>query len=178
MEQVELYCQDMCCGEATLRANGERTEICARMCDPGDGLYRAVLEGERGELALGVMEPCSGQLLLRRRPERAEIERVGRVRRVRAVRAFVFGAKQVWNSTQIPLELFRDSFYRNRLEHLSHAWWKRENGDLVLALELREGMPFPLESLFCFARVERVEDTLCAVFVFDEQEMPICRGKL
>ena len=55
MERLKLYCQDVCRGEITLRSEGGRTEIRASMEDPGDGLYRAVLRGESGELMLGVL---------------------------------------------------------------------------------------------------------------------------
>lgn len=55
MERLPLYCQDQRRGEVTLSLwgpNGARTEIRTSMDDPGDGLYRAFLLGERGELAL------------------------------------------------------------------------------------------------------------------------------
>lgn len=175
MERVAVYCREACCGEAKLRADGARVEISVAMRDPGDGLYRAVLEGDRGELALGVLEPQGGELLLRRRPERNTVACVGRVRCVRAVCSYLFGQKQVWNRTEEPPELFRDDFIRRGLERCSHAWWRREQGELVVALPLKKDEPFPLVSLFCFACVQRVEDTLCAVYRFDERDMPVCR---
>ncbi len=176
MEQVELYCQGVRCGEATLRDAGERVEICAQMEDPGDGLYRALLEGERGQLSLGVMEPKAGMLVLRRRPERCEIARIGPVQCVRAGCAFSFRKKRVWNMTQEPSELFRDEFLRSRLAP-QRAWWRREQGKLTVALPLRTDAAFPLEALFCLARVERVENELCVTYVFDEQEIPVNREK-
>ncbi|MBR3704070.1 MAG: hypothetical protein IKM11_01065 [Oscillospiraceae bacterium] len=175
MEQVAVYCRGVRCGDAVLRADGARAEICVRMRDPGDGLYRAVLEGERGELPLGVLEPQNGELLLRRRPARRELERMGTVRCVRAVCSFLFDEKQVWNETDDPSQLLRSADYRCRLTRCSRAWWRRGQGSLMLALPLREDTPFPLESLFCFARVEHVEDTLCAVYAFDEREMPLLK---
>ena len=176
VKQVELYCQGARGGEATLRADGTRVEICARMRDPGDGLYRAVLEGERFELPLGVMESKDGELVLRRRPERSEIERMGMVRRVRVARSFAFGEKRIWQRTEEPSQLFRDDFWRQRLKNQPYAWWRRERNVLALALPLKEDAPFPLEVLFCFARVERVENELCVVYTFDENEMPLCKA--
>ena len=55
MERVKLRCREACLGEITLRDLGGRTEVRASMEDPGDGLYRAALRGERGELMLGVL---------------------------------------------------------------------------------------------------------------------------
>ena len=176
MKQVELYCQDARGGEATLRVDGVRVEIYARMRDPGDGLYRAVLEGECSELPLGVMEARDGELVLRRRPERGEIERMGRVRRIRVARSFAFGEKSIWTRTEEPSSLFGDDFWRHRLKNQSYAWWRRERSALVLAMPLKENAPFPLETLFCFARVERVEHEVCVVFNFDENEVPFSQA--
>ena len=49
MERVKLRCREACLGEITLRDQGGRTEVRASMEDPGDGLYRAALRGERGD---------------------------------------------------------------------------------------------------------------------------------
>ena len=176
MERVEVYCRGNCCGEAAMRDDGARVEICVQIDDPGDGLYRAVLEGERGLLSLGVMEPANGHLTLRRRPERCEVDRIGAVRCVRVGCAFAFGQKKTWNETNEPSSLLRGEFLRSRLTP-QRAWWRRGSDGLTLALPLRGDAPFPLETLFCFARVERVEGELCAVYCFDADENPIAQRK-
>lgn len=173
MEKLKLYCRGKCCGEVTLREDGVRVEICAAMEDPGDGLYRAVLAGERGELSLGVMEPKEGKLVVRRRPERCETAKLGALKCVQAQCAYQFRRKPVWTLTERPAELFRDEFLRSRLEPVRGAWWRRTEGRLVLALPLRIGEAFPLEAFFCFARVERVEQEVCVVYAFDERELPL-----
>ena len=50
------------------------------------------------------------------------------------------------------------------------AWWRKEGGLLYLALPLAEDRPFPLETLFCLARLETVAGCLCAVYAFREGE--------
>ena len=77
MERVELYCQERPRGEITLDPRGSRTRVRASMDDPGDGLYRAALLGERGELLLGVLEPAEGRLVLRRELYSRDIARLG-----------------------------------------------------------------------------------------------------
>ena len=176
MGAVEVYCRGKCCGSATLKDDGARVEICVQMEDPGDGLYRAVLEGKRGQLPLGVMESVDGQLTLRRRPERCEVERIGPVRCVLAGCAFAFGQKRAWNETHEPAQLLRSEFFRSRLTP-RRAWWRRERGNLTLALPMRGDAPFPLETLFCFACVERVENELCITYRFDADENPVSREK-
>lgn len=173
MNQIPLYCRGKSCGAATLRESEGRLEICGDMPDPGDGLYRAVLVGERGELSLGVMEPKDGALVLRRKPALCDIARIGAVKCVRTGCSFSFHKKSPWNQTSCPAELFRDSFLRDRLTMQSCGWWRRGQNRLTLALPLRSDAPFPLEALFCFARAEQVEGELCAVFAFDENETPI-----
>ena len=176
MERVDVYCCGKCCGEAIMKEDGVRVEICTQIDDPGDGLYRAILEGERGQLSLGVMEPENGRLTLRRRPEWCEVERLGMVRCVRVGCAFAFGQKKVWNETNEPSSLLRSEFLRSRLSS-QRAWWRRGNDGFTLALPLRSDAPFPLETLFCFACVERVEGELCVVYRFDADENPVVREK-
>lgn len=173
MEQLTLYCRGIGCGTATLREAEGRLEIRGEMPDPGDGLYRAVLVGERGEFSLGVMESKDGVLMLRRKPALCDIARIGAVRHVRAGCSFSFRKKTAWDQTSCPAELFRDKFLSDRLAGQQRAWWRRGPNRLTLAIPLKPDAPFPLEALFCFARTERVEGEVCAVFVFDENETPI-----
>ena len=173
MEQVNVYCGGRCVGEVELRDVGGRTEIIGAAENPGDGLYRAVLIGWGGELPLGVMESANDRLILRRRPETAAVARLGLIDRVEMVCSFPFRKKTVWSETQTPGNLFRDVFLRQQLEKIRRALWRRAGGTTTLAMPLRDGEPFPLMALFCFARIERVEGERCAVFCFDEREEPV-----
>lgn len=177
MEQVKVFCRGSCCGEVMLREDGQRVEIHAEIDDPGDGLYRAVLQGERGELSLGVLEPRGGKLILRRRPECSDVARLGGVQRLQVSCAFPFRKKPLWTATEHPSLLLRDDFLRSRLNSVSGAYWRRAQGRLLLALPLRSGEAFPLETIFCFARIEQVENEACVVYAFDENECPIGAGQ-
>ena len=174
MERLKIYCRKECCGEAALREDGARVEIYASVPDPGDGLYRAVLMGDRGELSLGVMESQDGMLTLRRRPKLSEVSCVGGGRYIRVGCAFAFGNKRVWTGTDEPAQFVCDEFLRQRLALQPYAWWRRSGKKLFLALPLKTDAPFPLDALFCFARVERVEGEACAVYEFDECGKPVC----
>ena len=101
MERVELYCQERPRGEITLDPRGSRTRVRASMDDPGDGLYRAALLGERGELLLGVLEPTEGRLVLRRELYSRDIARLGPLRRGEARRSFRFG-EEAWRGREEP----------------------------------------------------------------------------
>ena len=91
MEQVKLYCAGVCRGEITLRPEGGRTEVLAVMPDPGDGLYRVELLGERGGLMLGVMEPAGRELTVCRRLYSRDVAGLGRLLRGEARCSFRFG---------------------------------------------------------------------------------------
>lgn len=174
MEKLPLYCQGEHRGEVALALwgpNGARTEISAAMDDPGDGLYRAYLLGERGELALGVLAPENGRLGVCRRMFNRDVEALGPLVRGEARRSFRFQENgPCWRETRCPAQLFQDRFFVQRLRSIGQGWWKREGGTLLLALPLDKGRPFPLEALFCLGRVRCVEGRWCVVYAFREEE--------
>ena len=152
MERLPLYCQGERQGEVTLALwgpNGTRTEIAASMDDPGDGLYRAFLTGEGGELALGVLAPEEGRLTVRRRLYHRDVAPLGKLLRGEARRSFRFEETGLcWRETCCPAQLFRSSFFQARRRSAGRAWWRREEPLLLLALPAEEGRLFPLECLF------------------------------
>lgn len=172
MERIKVYHRGECCGEAVLCGGGDRVEIRVTADDPGDGLYRAVLRGEHGQLALGVMEPTCGRLNLCRRPCRGEVEQLGQIACVETVCTFPFQKKCGWEMVRQPENLFRSQAIRKRLEGVERAWLLREGDHRLLAFELATGQPFPLELFFCLGRVRTVEGRRCVVYEFDEEEVP------
>lgn len=174
MERLPLYCRGERRGEVTLSLwgpNGARTEIAAAMDDPGDGLYRSFLLGERGELPLGVLAPEGGRLTVCRRFYNRDVAALGQIQRGEARQSFRFEETRLcWRETGCPAQLFQSRFLRERLRPCGCAWWRQEGELLLLALPLEEGKPFPLEMLFCLGRVEHVEGRQCVVYAFREEE--------
>lgn len=169
MERVKLCCHGTCLGEIRLKAEGGRTEVCVSMEDPGDGLYRAVLQGERGELKLGVLAPEQGRLALRRMLYTRDVAGLGPLTGGEARCSFRF-QQTCWRETCCPAQLFKSRFFQSRLKSFGRAWWRREESLLLLALPVDEGRPFPLECLFCLGRLERVEGRCCVIYAFREEE--------
>ena len=166
MERVALFCGGRQRGEIALSPEGPRTRVRAAMADPGDGLYRAYLAGEGGELALGVLAPAGGgEIAVCRRLYSREVAGIGRPLRGEARRSFRFSEAD-WQETDDPARFFHDPFLSERLRRAGPCRWRRAEGVLYLALPAAAGKPFPLEALFCFARMERVAGTLCAVYAF------------
>lgn len=173
MEACKLLCRGACLGEVSFDVQNGCTEIRASMTDPGDGLYRAFLLGPRGERLLGVLEPVEEQkLVLCRRRYTRDIAALGRPLHGEARRSFLFQPSDGWRETARPGTLFESAFLRERLGRVPRAWWKREEETLRLAIPLERGRPFPLEPLFCLAKIQRVEGRLCAVYAF-QGECPI-----
>ena len=179
MERLPLYCQDQRRGEVTLSLwgpNGARTEIRTSMDDPGDGLYRAFLLGERGELPLGVLAPEDGRLTVCRRLYNRDVAALGKLLRGEARRSFRFEETGLWwRESCCPAQLFHSRFLIDRIRPAGRGWWRREGSVLLLALPLEEGKPFPLEALFCLGRIQRVEGSRCVVYAFREEEPVLWR---
>lgn len=172
MERVRLYRDGIWTGDITFQTEGVCVHIRAAMDNPGDGLYRVFLQGEQGELPLGVLEPADGELVLRRKIYRRELDGLGTLQRGEARQSFSFGGGERWQRTNHPAALLADPFFRRRLETASLGWWRREEGALLLALPLEPGDPFPLETLFCLARIQPVEGRLSVVYRFDKDGKP------
>ena len=169
MERVKLYCGGEQRGEVSLQPEGNRVRIRSAMTDPGDGLYRAALSGPGGQTLLGVMEPAGGELVVCRRLYARDVSALGTPLRGEAWCSFRF-QDAGWRETDCPARLFRDRFLQNRLRSVGRAWWRREGDLLLLALPLEDGEPFPLEALFCLARIGQVEGRRCAIYAFKEEE--------
>ena len=173
MEQLPLYCQGERRGEVVLSLwgpNGARTEIAAAMDDPGDGLYRAFLLGEGGELPLGVLAPEGQCLRVTRRFSPSEMGRAGAVRHGlrRLSYAFERGGE--------PWQAVTDGFFRRRfqgrLRSGEGALWQKEGDGRVLAIPWDCGRPFPLMELMCFVRLRQMKGRLYGCILFDKDEWP------
>ena len=178
MERIGLYLAGRECGEVTLRREGCCTEIRASMPDPGDGVYRAVLVGEYGQLSLGVMEPVRGCAALCRRPYSRDVDRLGRLVRGEAECTVFLGKGAAgWQKTADPAGLFSSVCIKERLRTSDGGWWRREGAFLCLALPMDSRKPFPLEHFFCLGNVCCIEGIRCVVYCFDRNEMPILQEK-
>ena len=173
MEQLQVFCRSSCQGEATVERKDGRAEINVSMKDPADGVYRATLTGTNGTLPLGVMEPHHGTLLLRRRPYLRDVECLGKLKDIQVSRSFAFHRSEAWKKIDHASELVRSEFLKKRLGQCLAVHWKKKGDFLCLALPLSEDAPFPLEALFCFARIESVEGRQCVIYTFDKEEKPV-----
>jgi hypothetical protein len=126
------------------------------------GLHRIYVQGERGRLLLGAAEDGT----LGRSFSPALTAPIGRIQCGRAESS----AGAVW--TGVPPEgavLWPDL--------PPETLFCRRGGRYYLALPWDESAPFPLEELFCFARVRRLEGRWRAIFAFDRDGRPLMEAE-
>lgn len=172
MDKFPLLMEGKPTGELTAEREGLYTWFSARCPLPGEGLWCAWAVGDRGELRLGVLEPEGNQGFIRRRFSGRLTAPLGRLLRGEVRPA---GAKQpeTWEPVPDPDRLFRAPWLRRRLKGVQGALVRRAGGTRYLALPYDPAKPFPLTTLFCFARLRTVGDAACVVYAFDEQDRPV-----
>ncbi len=160
-------------GELSVEREGLYTWFGAR-CPLPEGLWCAWAVGDRGELRLGVLEPEGGQGgggAIRRRFSRQLTAPLGRLLRGE-VRPAGVREPERWESVSTPDRLFRAPWLCQRLKGTQGALTRLAGEVRYLALPYDKGKPFPLTTLFCFARVRRIGAACYVVYAFDGQERP------
>lgn len=154
-------------GEVRTAEDGCVRAVCARR---EDGLYRAYLEGEEGRALIGVLEPRDARMTAQRRFSREELAALGSLRCGRAVCSFLFG-QDGWGDP--PPRFFGDERLERARKAVEGARFRRTGERRELALPYAPDAPFPLEELFCLARIQSVCGRLCAVYCVDGDGRPI-----
>lgn len=160
-------------GKLTLWEEGALVHMQAARSNDGRGLYKVWLHGQGGRLLLGTLAPEGDGLRLRRRLTRSELERGGcwPVTGGETVLAFAFEVDK-WLREERPERLVTDVVLRRALGGQTMLLRRRKNG-FCLAAPFDIGRPFPLTTLFCLAKPERVEGRSYVVFSFDREGNPV-----
>ena len=147
MDKFPLTADGRPAGELTAQREGLYTWFSARCPLPEEGLWCAWVVGDRGELRLGVLEPEGKQGTIRRRFSGRLTAPLGRLLRGEIRPAVAKGAQGART---------------------------RQAGELrYLALPYDPAKPFPLTTLFCFARLRRIGGEDFVVYAFDGQDRPV-----
>ena len=85
------------------------------------------------------------------------------------------GAKEPenWEPAPAPEQLFRAPWLRQRLKGAQGAKVRLSGETRYLALPYDPAKPFPLTTLFCFARLRSIGGGAYIVFAFDRQDRPV-----
>lgn len=170
MDKFPLLLESRSVGELSIEREGLYTWFSAR-CPLPEGLWCAWAVGERGELRLGVLEPEGRQGTIRRRFSRQLTAPLGRLLQGE-VRPAGVREPENWAPAPAPDQLFRAPWLRQRLRGVQGALTRLAGEVRYLALPYDKGRPFPLPTLFCFARVRKIGTACYVVYAFDGQEHP------
>lgn len=169
-------------GQVEIREEEGRVRVRAELADDRRGLYKAWLLGRGGRFPLGALLPEGKTLALTRTLSRAELERRGfwPVRGAAVELAFSPGAwgqewdtPRGWRREENPWKLLGEPLLRQSARDLRGALLRREERGFQLAVPWREGRPFPLTPLFCFARIVPLGGAMYAVFAFSGGGCPV-----
>lgn len=176
MDKFPLLWDGRPSGELTVEQEQLYTWFTARCRLPGEGLWCAWAVGDLGELRLGVLEPEGERAVIRRRFSRRMTAPLGRLLRGE-LRSATKGqaAQENWEPVPEPGRLFRASWLRQRIKNAQGVLTRLKDGCRYVALPYDKEKHFPLETLFCFARIQCIGGSLYAVYAFDAQETPVFR---
>lgn len=137
------------------------------------GLYKVWLGGAGGKrMLLGTLVPEDGKLCLKRRCSLDTLLKAGcwPILVAEAVMAFPFDQRTDWYCEATPQKLVSDPVLRRQLE--SPMLCCKEEDGFFLATPFRTEKPVALNALFCLAKLEQINGTLCLVWSFDGRGLP------
>lgn len=175
MDKFPLIWAGVSAGELITERESLYTCFSARCRLPEEGqLWCAWAVGERGELRLGILEPAGEQAEIRRRFSDRMTAPLGRL-----LRGEIRPAKEAedWIPAPSPEQLFRTPWLRRQLRGMAGVLTRRREGGRELALPYDPGRAFPLEQLFCFARLRQLGGEAYVVYLFDRQEWPVFENR-
>ena len=172
MDKFPLLWDGRSVGELTTEREALYTWFEARCRLPEKGLWCAWAVGDRGELRLGVLEPCGDRAAIRRRFSAQLTGPVGRLQwgELRPAHPAEPGE---WLPAERAGELFRSPWLREQLQNAAGVLAPRTEGRRYGALPYDAMRPFPLPALFCLARICRIGGRDYVVYAFDKGERPV-----
>ena len=172
MDKYSVCWNDESCGELSVWAEGLYT--CFRACChlPEEGLWCIWVEGDQGELRLGVVEPQGGRAEISRRFSGYMTAPVGRVLRGE-LRRIERKTNPEWKCGKTELFQFKTPWIRRQLKGRADLLVQDHKAGKMLAVPFEVNQPFPLTSLFCFAEIRIISGKSYAVFSFDQMEWPV-----
>ena len=170
MELFPLLREGKRVGDLSVERDGLYLCVSAQARLP-ENLWCIWLLGEQGEIRLGVPEPKNGTHTLCRRISARSAAPLGKLLRgeARLLRRQTEG----WEQIQDPGRMFCPSSIRREAERCSGGLTRQEGTVRCLALPYGAKQPFPMVSLFCFARIYRINGREYAVFSFDGRGQPL-----
>ena len=156
MDKFPLMQGGVSVGELITEQEALYTWFEARCRLPGEGLWCAWAVGDRGELRLGVLEPCGDQghnPAAVFRPADSPSGKAAAGGDPPCPSAGAGGLDAAGATRQCCL---RSPWLREQLHLVPGVLVREEQGRRELAVPYDVGRPFPLTALFCFAHIRRI----------------------
>ena len=152
MDKFPLMQGGVSVGELITEQEALYTWFEARCRLPGEGLWCAWAVGDRGELRLGVLEPCGDRATIRRRFSARLTAPLGKLRQGE-IRPAHPPEPEDWTPLERSAVRLHSPWLREQLHLVPGVLVREEQGRRELAVPYDVGRPFPLTALFCFAHL-------------------------
>ena len=170
MDKFSLCWRGTAIGEMTTEREALYTRFSVRCRPPERGIWCAWAVGTQGELRLGVVEPCGSCAEICRRFSDRMTAPLGQILRGELRSAEACG-ETVWESWNE--HAARMPWLRQQLQEYAGILFRAAAGQWMVAIPYAPEKTFPLQPLFCFARICTIRGRTYAVFAFDEKEQPV-----
>lgn len=167
MNELPLFAENgVPAGKLLWTQEGLYLQMEARTEKRWDGICRAYLRGEHGELLLGVLEPEGQGMVCRKRFAQPQLRYLGywqgAVLRKNGERGWQpYGGEVTGNWGK---RLLREG-----------ALFRRQGNQLLVALPYPPGGEFPFTELFCLAEIFEMGGLRYVVYTFSEEGKPMLR---
>jgi len=170
MDKFSVCFQGKALGELEVQAETLCTCFTVRCRLPQEGLWCVWLVGERGELRLGMPEPNGDGAGICRRFSGRMTAPLGRLLRAE-LRPVTAAAAEAWKP--VTEGVLHSPWLRQQLCTAGEVLFCRAGDCLQLAVPFDSNRPFPMPSLFCFARIRQIRGREYAIFAFDRENWPV-----
>lgn len=173
MDKFPLIYAGRSAGELKVEQEGLYTRFSAVCRLPKEGVWCAWVVGERGELRVGVLEPCGLEATISRRFSNRLTVPLGPIRTGELRPAGEQEDSADWKAMRRPEDWFRTPWLCGQLRSFRGVWAAREGTVCRVAIPYDSKQPFPMPQIFCFARVATVSGRRCVLYAFDQNELPV-----
>lgn len=137
-------------------------------CSMQAGLWCAWAVGEQGAVRIGIPEPEGSRLCIRRRFSRRLMEPAGKI--LRGELRPLGEERMQWEALCTETDCGRA--LEQRFRQLHGVLTCRMDDRRLVAIPRNDAAPFPLEDMFCFARLGQIGGRDCWIFAFDSRDWP------
>lgn len=166
MDKYPMLVGGQAAGELTVQTESLYTVFDASV-PLRDGLWCVWAVGEQGTLRIGIPEPAGDRLRIRRRFSQQLTAPLGNL--LRGELRSLAEEREQWAP---PEAAQLNAYLRQRLRGIGGVLTCCQGSLRLIAIPQNDAAPFPLESMFCFARLRPVKGRACWVFAFDDHGWP------